>query len=133
MGNKLAGNKAEKLVFDFLVGKGFIGEIIETKMRMARIGGRVIQVPAKGEKLGDIIGLWNTRGVLVEVKDHDEDRLQYSVLRDHQHAALRAWAGKEGAAYVAWVRGKEFALIVYPKNWEPRQSLMWEDYGKLPG
>lgn len=128
MSNKSTGNRAEHRVLGLLTSKGMLGEIIETKMRIIYKGGRAIQVADKGSKLGDIFGVLAGRAVLVEVKAHDEDVLQYSVLKDHQHANLTAWQAKGGMALVGWVRGTEARVFPYPVDWEPRQSLSWKAY-----
>ena len=133
MSNKLVGNQAEQFVYQLLVKQGFMGEIIQTKMRLARIRGRVVQVPDKGTKLGDIIGVWCARATLIEVKDHNEELFQYSVLKRHQHAALKKWKEKEGTSYIGWIRGGALCLIDYPLDWLPRASLSWRDYAQFPG
>lgn len=124
--NKSAGNSAEKLVLENLRSKGALCEIIETKMRLGRVGGRAILIPDSGTKLGDIYGMWNGRGLLVEVKNHLDDKLQYSILKSHQHGNMRNWINMGGKALVAWVREKEIYMFDYPVNWEPRISIRWE-------
>ena len=117
------GRLGEELVLEKLREAGAICEIIETKMRLGRIGGRVVLMPDSGKKLGDIYGLMRGKGLLVEVKSYDQDRLQYSILKDHQHKSLRDWSVGGGIAMVGWVRGKDVRLIEYPLGWLPGTSI----------
>jgi Holliday junction resolvase len=129
MSNKSKGNLAEQLVLDHLRSKGMIGEIIETKMRMARVGGRAILVPDGGEKLGDIFGLMHGKAVLVEVKAVPS--LTYSILKEHQHENLRKWHECGGLAMVAWMKpcGK-LLIIPYPMSWVSGENI--EKYHDIP-
>lgn len=124
--NKSLGNTAEKLVLENLRSKGALCEIIETKMRLGRVGGRAILIPDSGSKLGDIYGMWNRQGLLVEVKNHPDDKLQYSILQKHQHENMRNWIDHSGKALVAWVRNGQIFMFDYPTNWIPRISIKWE-------
>ena len=126
MNNKKAGNEAEKMVLAKLRESGAICEIIETKMRIGRVGGRVILIPDSGTKLGDIYGVMSGKALLVEVKNHDEDKLQYSILKDHQHENMRKWTAAGGMAMIGWVRGTRISLFVYPMGWRPGTSCHWE-------
>lgn len=126
MNNKRAGNKAEQAVLEKLQAQGAVAEIIETKMRLGRVGGRAILIPDSGKKLGDIFGVMSGKALLVEVKDHDEERLQYSVLKDHQHENMRKWAAAGGLSMIGWVRGSRICLFVYPMGWLPGSSCHWE-------
>ncbi len=125
MSNKLTGNRAEDRVLAHLTAQGLLGEIIQTKMRVIWRRGRAVPVADKGTKLGDIFGVMAGKAVLVEVKAHDEDLLQYSVLQDHQHENLKAWKAQGGMALLGWVRGQDVRMLAYPDAWEPRQSLKW--------
>ena len=122
MSNKSKGNKAEQLVLKHLQSQGMMGEIIETKMRLARVGGRAILVPDGGEKLGDIFGLMDGKAVLVEVKAVES--LTYSILKDHQHHNLRTWYQQDGIALIAQVKNDGTLLIMpYPMLWVPGENI----------
>ena len=122
MSNKSKGNRAEQLVLDHLISKGMIGEIIETKMRLARGPRGAFLVPDVGEKLGDIFGLMEGKAVLVEVKAVES--LTYSILKDHQHDNLRKWYQQGGVAVVAQVKSDGTMFIMpYPMMWIPGENI----------
>lgn len=126
MSNKLSGMNGEQIIFNHLQSLGFIGEIIETKMRLIRSGGRQFLAPQAGTKLGDIFGILQGRPLLVEVKSNDLPGLVRSTLKPHQHENLQAWRAHGGRSMIGWVRPEGFALFDYPLIWT--DTLRWDDY-----
>lgn len=67
------------------------------------------------------------RSVLAEVKTYEHDRLQYSVLKKHQHEALRNHTRFNGISFLIWVHPQEIFIMQYPiPGFEPRKSLTLE-------
>ena len=79
----------------------------------------------EGDRRG-IIG--NGRSVLVEVKNISGDRLTYSEVKPHQHAALQEHHDLGGLSLLVWVHNKEARVYEYPiEGYKPRTSLKWEE------
>jgi Holliday junction resolvase len=134
--NKHAGKRAETLVLSTLRLHGLEVNAIETGWRVVRQFDRVtgkskiISATPLAKVLADVVGvLPGGRALLIEVKHHEEDRLSWSCLEDHQVANLDRWSRLGACVGVAWVRGLDIALIPWrPESdqWANGLPIRWE-------
>lgn len=84
--------------------------------RALRVGGRQAYHVIFAERLaGDYHGLYNGRGVRVEVKTHTgSDRLRHSALRAGQAESLSEFNDDGGIALLAWVTSEGVAIMRWP-------------------
>lgn len=68
------------------------------------------------------------RSVLVEVKTHDEDRFQFSILKPHQVYALDSQVRCNGLAFLVWIHLTGEYVLRWPvSGLEPGKSISIQD------
>jgi len=96
---------------------------IETGWRIHRVNGRIVGANPLRAVPGDWRGIMpGGRSVICEVKERPE-RLIWSDLEAHQHAALQEHADLGGLSLLAWVSKHRAFLLPYPcPTLAPRQQ-----------
>jgi len=126
MTNKKTGNKGESVAASALRSAGIlmVAKIATPHVRIPRPPYIVYTEPVAGDHHGI---LPNGIGVLAESKAVRGDKLDYSELEKHQHAALDGWAYNNGLALAVWVSDCGVYVMEYlelvKSGFAPRTSL----------
>lgn len=133
MNNKRAGNHGEDVAASALrlLGIQCVAKIATPHRRIKTPPYIVYDEKVAGDHHGI---LPNGIGVLAESKTITGERLNYSVLKPHQHTALKEWYDNGGLALVVWVSDYEVFVMEYytavNQGFHPKSSLTISDAKK---
>lgn len=128
------GKFSEDLVRRELEANGYrMVERVNTPWNVLRgPGGRIVNAFPVAKVSGDFIAIQPLTGrkVLVEVKSRDDGRFPYSMLEDHQIAALNENRVCGGHSILALVQGLKVRLLDWPvADFKPGTSLKIDSIG----